>query len=85
MGENPLFTDSASNAKVVVPLMTASKSFHCDSDNNTKVLMKSKSCLGGGGGGGGGSMATYKRRDIASIKVEEDVVCMMGNWVLEGN
>ena len=50
MGENPLFTDSASNAKVVVPLMTASKSFHCDSDNNTKVLMKSKSCLGGGGG-----------------------------------
>jgi hypothetical protein len=85
MGENPLFTDSASNAKVVVPLMTASKSFHCDSDNNTKVLMKSKSCLGGGGGGGGGSMSTYKRRDIASIKVEEDVVCMMGNWVLEGN
>ena len=83
MGENPLFTDSASNAKVVVPLMTTSKSFHCDSDNNPKVLMKSKSCLGGGGGCGG--MATYKRRDIASIKVEEDVVCMMGNWVLEGN
>ncbi len=83
MGDNPLFTDSASNAKVVVPFMTTSKSFHCDSDNNAKVLMKSKSCLGGGGGGG--SMATYKRRDVASIKVEDDVVCMMGNWVLEGN
>ncbi|KAL3823522.1 hypothetical protein ACHAXA_007200 [Cyclostephanos tholiformis] len=83
MGKNPLFTDSASNAKVVVPFMTSSKSFHCgDADGNSKVLTKTKSCLGGGGGNGG--MATYKRRDIASIKVEDDVVCMMGNWVLEG-
>lgn len=63
MGENPLFTDSMNNAKVVVPFMTT------------------KSCPGGGGGG----MATYKRRDMASIKVEDDVVCMMGNWVLEVN
>mmetsp|Transcript_30652 Transcript_30652/g.44562 ORF Transcript_30652/g.44562 Transcript_30652/m.44562 type:complete len:442 (-) Transcript_30652:292-1617(-) len=25
----------------------------------------------------------YKRRSLASIKVEEDCCCMMGNWVLE--
>lgn len=26
---------------------------------------------------------TYKRSSLASIKVEEDCCCMMGNWVLE--
>jgi S-adenosylmethionine decarboxylase len=65
LGENPLFTDSMSNAKVVVPFMT------------TKT--------GGGASGVSGGMATYKRRDMASIKVEDDVVCMMGNWILEDN
>ena len=70
LGENPLFTDSMSNAKVVVPFMT------------TKI-----GANGGGGGASGvsGGMATYKRRDMASIKVEDDVVCMMGNWILEDN
>ena len=28
---------------------------------------------------------TYKRSSLASIKVEEDCCCMMGNWVLEKN
>jgi len=70
LGENPLFTDSMSNAKVVVPFMT------------TKIGANGS---GGGASGVSGGMATYKRRDMASIKVEDDVVCMMGNWILEDN
>jgi S-adenosylmethionine decarboxylase len=31
------------------------------------------------------SHATYKRSNLASIKVEDDTCCMMGNWVLEEN
>jgi hypothetical protein len=27
---------------------------------------------------------TYKRSTLASIKVEDDCNCLMGNWVLEG-
>jgi len=30
-----------------------------------------------------GVQATYKRSNLASIQVEEDVCCMMGNWVLD--
>ncbi|KAL7525249.1 hypothetical protein ACHAWF_002468, partial [Thalassiosira exigua] len=33
---------------------------------------------------GGGGMASYRRKDLASIKVEDDQTCIMGNWVLEG-
>jgi len=33
--------------------------------------------------GGRNHKATYRRRDLASIKVEDDVCCMMGSWVLE--
>lgn len=32
---------------------------------------------------GGKVKMTYKRSSIASIKVEDDCCCMMGNWVLE--
>jgi S-adenosylmethionine decarboxylase len=31
----------------------------------------------------GGCTVVYKRSSLASIKVEEDCCCMMGNWVLE--
>merc|ERR1712232_114881 len=31
----------------------------------------------------GGKKLTFKRSSIASIKVEDDCCCMMGNWVLE--
>lgn len=30
-----------------------------------------------------GVKSTYKRSNLASIQVEDDVCCMMGNWVLE--
>lgn len=29
-----------------------------------------------------GVKSTYKRSNLASIQVEDDVCCMMGNWVL---
>ena len=30
-----------------------------------------------------GAKSTYKRSNLASIQVEDDVCCMMGNWVLD--
>eukprot|EP00804_Cyclotella_cryptica_P013870 CCRYP_002415-RA/>CCRYP_002415-RA protein AED:0.06 eAED:0.06 QI:558/1/1/1/0.66/0.5/4/425/473 len=70
MGSNPLFEGSASEAKIVVPLK---------SNSVTRSSVTSLSSLGMG------NCATYKRSNIASIKVEDDACCMMGNWVLEEN
>ena len=70
MGDTPLFTGNACKAKIAVPFKTASVR------SSTNSLAAST--------GFGSNMATYKRRDVASIRVEEDVCCMMGNWILEG-
>ncbi|KAL3759565.1 hypothetical protein ACHAWU_000864 [Discostella pseudostelligera] len=70
MGDTPLFTGNACKAKIAVPFKTASVR------SSTSSLAAST--------GFGSNMATYKRRDVASIRVEEDVCCMMGNWILEG-
>jgi len=82
--ENPL-TDSGAASKIVVPatkpIQSTRGSFsvsdkHLTASNQTKrnslasALPCSKSLV-------------YKRSSIASIKVEEDCCCMMGNWVLE--
>lgn len=33
----------------------------------------------------GNNVATYKRKDVASIKVEDDQTCYMGNWILDSH
>lgn len=63
LGSNPLFQGSASEAKIVVPLK---------SNSVTRSSVTSLSSLGIG------NCATYKRSNIASIKVEDDACCMMG-------
>lgn len=70
MGSNPLFDGSASKAKISVPLKGGAE---------PKNSVTSLSSLGSN------SCATYKRSNLASIKVEDDTCCMMGNWVLEEN
>jgi S-adenosylmethionine decarboxylase len=70
MGGNPLFDGSASKAKINVPLKGGSV---------PRSSVTSLSSLGTS------SCATYKRSNLASIKVEDDTCCMMGNWVLEEN
>lgn len=74
MGDIPLFTGNACKAKIAVPFKTAS----VRNSNNLAAAGASPT-------GFGNNMATYKRRDVASIRVEEDVCCMMGNWILEGS
>lgn len=70
--ENPL-TDSAVDAKIVVP--------------NVKVDTMSSSSSSFSGSLAGSSKVklplTYKRSSVASIKVEGDCSCLMGNWVME--
>jgi hypothetical protein len=68
MGSNPLFDGSASKAKISVPLKSSSPTRHSVS-SLTSLGMS--------------NCATYKRSNLASIKVEDDTCCMMGNWVLE--
>mmetsp|Transcript_22919 Transcript_22919/g.49582 ORF Transcript_22919/g.49582 Transcript_22919/m.49582 type:complete len:489 (-) Transcript_22919:392-1858(-) len=78
MGENPLFTGSACSAKIAVPFnKTKSKSLR--SLPSSSSVASAASPLGGGN-----NMESYRRRDLASIKVEDDVCCYMGSWVLEG-
>ena len=62
--ENPL-TDSAINARIVVPVL------------GTDVVSDSPSYYSKS------SQLIYKRSSLASIKVEDDCCCLMGNWVLE--
>lgn len=79
LGQNPLFTGSACSAKIAVPLNKKSgsllKSIPSSSSSSVTTL----------GTAGGNNNNTYKRRDLASIQVEDDVCCMMGSWVLEGS
>lgn len=71
MGDISLFTGNACKAKIAVPFKTAS------------VRIMTNNLAAGAATGFGNNLATYKRRDVASIRVEEDVCCMMGNWILE--
>jgi S-adenosylmethionine decarboxylase len=67
--ENPL-ADSAIESKIVVPTTLAGRS---------RPQVRSTSITAGTTP----KSFTYKRSSLASIKVEEDCCCMMGNWVLE--
>lgn len=78
MGKNPLFTGSGSNAKIAVPLKKTKAGTLKANPSSASV-----SSSGTPPGGNSNVTATYKRKDLASIKVEDDVCCMMGNWVLE--
>jgi S-adenosylmethionine decarboxylase len=67
--ENPM-TDSAVNAKIVVPAARPVKLATAPGAIATFTKPATKSLI-------------YKRSSLASIKVEEDCCCMMGNWVLD--
>lgn len=65
--ENPL-TDSAANSKIVVPAVKHAAPKPQASGRSMSMCTKT---------------IQYKRSSLASIKVEEDCCCIMGNWVLE--
>jgi S-adenosylmethionine decarboxylase len=79
MKDNPL-TDSGAVSRIVVPpaipKMTKHASFEDSSDASSISTESPPSVLTN-------SAMVYKRRSTASIKVEEDCCCLMGNWVLE--
>lgn len=78
MGKNPLFAGKATDAKIAVPFKKNAKT------GSLRAVTSSASVTSTGTPPGSNNhMATYKRRDLASIKVEDDVNCMMGNWVLD--
>mmetsp|Transcript_21357 Transcript_21357/g.34707 ORF Transcript_21357/g.34707 Transcript_21357/m.34707 type:complete len:167 (+) Transcript_21357:193-693(+) len=72
MGKNPLFTGGSGGAKIAVPFNKKAGS----------IAASPASSLAAGGNNKNHN-ATYKRRDLASIQVEDDVCCMMGSWVLD--
>jgi len=77
MGGNPLFTGSACSAKIAVPLKKSKSSLGYSPSSSSLNTMESPMS------GNGNSLGTYRRRDLASIKVEDDVCCYMGSWVLD--
>mmetsp|Transcript_25060 Transcript_25060/g.52701 ORF Transcript_25060/g.52701 Transcript_25060/m.52701 type:complete len:493 (-) Transcript_25060:344-1822(-) len=81
MGSNPLFTGSASSAKIAVP--TKPSSGTVKGAASAASVAGSVSGYTAGSGSASNPLATYKRSNLASIKVEDDVCCMMGNWVLD--
>ena len=76
MGKNPLFSGGASSAKIDVPFTDKAK----PGPGSLKTIPSSASVASAAGN----KMATYRRKDLASITVEDDQCCYMGNWVLEG-
>ena len=68
MGGCPLLSGPASGARIAVPR-----------GGGGDVSLFPEDAVRSDGGA-----ATYRRRDLASIKVEDDCNCLMGNWVLEG-
>lgn len=76
MDSNSLFTGSTCSAKIAVPMLKTKS-------GSLKPIPSSSNASNGPSLSG--SKATYKRKDLASIKVEDDVCCYMGNWVLEGD
>ena len=81
MGSNPLFTGNAASSKIAVPFKAPLGGVKA-SPSSASIA---GSVSGGTVGSGSKSLATYKRSNLASIKVEDDVCCMMGNWILEEN
>jgi S-adenosylmethionine decarboxylase len=71
MGKNPLFAGPASGAKISVPMKKMPGAAPAPSGSSAA------------GGANSGVTASYRRKDLASIKVEDDCNCLMGNWVLE--
>lgn len=76
--DNPL-ADSASNSKIVVPAIKVketkeSKTFIEDPAEEPKQATRASVTS---------KQLVYKRSSMASIQVEEDCCCIMGNWVLE--
>lgn len=73
MGENPLFAGPASGAKIAVREGGTGKPVLASAAEGSE-----EDCTAGGVHGG----VVYRRKDLASIKVEDDCNCLMGNWVL---
>ncbi|KAL9189900.1 hypothetical protein ACHAXT_009575 [Thalassiosira profunda] len=78
MGKNPLFGSSACEARISVP-------FGNGKSQSTRSLSTASIASNGHASNGVSHKMTYKRKDLASISVEDDQTCMMGNWILEGN
>jgi S-adenosylmethionine decarboxylase len=65
--DNPL-SENSSAAKITVPASVSSKNVMT---GGSRATFSNKHSF------------NYKRSSVASIKVEEDCCCLMGNWVLE--
>lgn len=91
VNENPL-VDSGAAAKIVVPCAKpdaavgspASSPITAAKGHQKRLSLPALSPLGATMSMTGNKEAlVYKRSSTASIKVEDDCCCMMGNWVLE--
>lgn len=75
--ENPL-TDSAADSKIVVPWNVSTNTG--GTNNTTHATPTTPAALAAAAKK---TSIVYKRSALASIKVEEDCCCLMGNWVLD--
>jgi S-adenosylmethionine decarboxylase len=78
MGSNPLFTGNANSAKIAVPFNKKQGPLKSAPSSASVASTTSQPSSNN-------NMATYRRKALASIKVEDDVCCYMGNWILEGS
>jgi S-adenosylmethionine decarboxylase len=76
--DNPM-VDSAAHAKIVVPGVAHGKGL----EPTTVPRATSNGSVASRNSMASAKSLVYKRSSLASIKVEEDCCCMMGNWVLE--
>ena len=74
MGKNPLFSGSASSAKIDVPFTDKAK----PGPGSPKTIPSSASVASAVSN----KMTTYRRKDLASISVEDDQCCYMGKLLL---
>jgi len=88
MKENPLSGSTAAAAKIAVPTappVLAANGRRADAStikpSPTSSNAEAKRTVAAAEGGSAKKMV-YKRTNLASIHVEEDCCCMMGNWVL---
>eukprot|EP00581_Thalassiosira_minuscula_P007578 CAMPEP_0183703778 /NCGR_PEP_ID=MMETSP0737-20130205/1385_1 /TAXON_ID=385413 /ORGANISM="Thalassiosira miniscula, Strain CCMP1093" /LENGTH=494 /DNA_ID=CAMNT_0025930575 /DNA_START=393 /DNA_END=1877 /DNA_ORIENTATION=- len=82
MGKNPLFTGTSGDAKIAVP-MVQKQGGSMKPIEPTSAIEGPSATNSNTGSVSASIKATYRRKDLASIKVEDDVCCMMGNWVLD--
>mmetsp|Transcript_38436 Transcript_38436/g.86555 ORF Transcript_38436/g.86555 Transcript_38436/m.86555 type:complete len:480 (+) Transcript_38436:195-1634(+) len=73
MGKNPLFMGSARGATIEVPIAKFKATAAAIGSPTPPAVAPASFC---------GKKASYKRSNVASIQVEDDVCCFMGNWVL---